>query len=463
MNSLYPAFLKLEGKPVLVVGGGAVAEQKIAGLLDSRADVTVIAPETTANILQLAAQGRLRLQSKAFQPGDTVGFHLVIGATDDRAVQHAVFEEAQRQGIPVNIVDVPDLCSFYTASIFRKGDLSIAVSTNGKSPTLGKLIRDRIRECFEHGYPELLERLGSIRPDVLESLPDYEARRKYFEQLVRAEVKVLEHREDDQVDRLKKEKKTGKVYLVGAGPGDPELISVKGLRVLRKADVLIYDALVSPGLLQEVPRSAEKYFVGKRAGRDCASQSEIHTLLIKHAREGKTVVRLKGGDPLIFGRGGEELKALREEEIEVEIVPGITAGTGVPASIGIPLTHRQTSSSVAFVTGHRCASSTQKPIDWKALRAIDTVVIYMGIRTIRRVIDEMVEAGYDPELPTAAIFAGTLKEELIVTSTLANLADAIQNIPTVLPGLIIAGNVVRTFSSRVKNNQPEEVEYLAEH
>ncbi len=463
MNTLYPAFLKLEGKPVLVVGGGAVAEQKITGLLESRADVTVIAPEASASILQLAAQGRLTLQSRAFQPTDTAGFHLVIGATDDRAVQHAVFMDAQRQGIPVNIVDVPELCSFYTASIFRKGDLSIAVSTNGKSPTLGKLIRDRIRERFERGYPELLERLGAIRADVLELFPDYASCKTYFEQLVQAEVKVLELRHnDDEVGRRKNQTKTGKVWLVGAGPGDPELISVKGLRILRTADVVIYDALVGSDLLREVPSSAEKHFVGKRAGRHCVSQSEINALLIKHAREGKIVVRLKGGDPFIFGRGGEELEALKAEGIEVEIVPGITAGTGVPASVGIPVTHRQISSSVAFVAGHRCASSTQKPIDWKALRSIDTVVIYMGIRSIRSVTDEMLEAGYDPELPAAAIFGGTMIEEVIVTDTLANLADGIRNITTTLPGLIIVGEVVRTLSNREKN-QPEEVEYLAAH
>lgn len=328
--------MKIEHRPILVVGGGKVAEQKTNGLLEVRADITVIAREVSPAIEKLAGEGRIHLRRREFRDGDADGFYLVIGATDDRIAQEKIFSEAQSKEIPVNIVDVPELCTFYLSSVFQQGDLKIAISTNGKSPTLGKIIRDKIRDEFSEGFPELLEKLGDLRPDVQKTFPDFESRKKLHEKIVKSELDRLESgRRSRRQEARRKEGEfsgTGKVYLVGAGPGDSELITVKGLKILREAEVVLYDTLISGELLDEAPEHAEKIFVGKRAGEHCMKQEEINNILIRKARGGKSVVRLKGGDPFIFGRGGEEVEALREAGIDVEIVPGVTAGIGVPTS-----------------------------------------------------------------------------------------------------------------------------------
>ncbi len=453
MNTLYPVFLKLHHRPVLVVGGGAVAEQKINGLLQCQAAVTVLAPEVTASIERLAAQREVTLLRRNYRRGDVGGFFLVIGATDDPKVQAQIVEDAERASIPVNIVDVPERCSFYLGSVFQKGDLKVAVSTNGKSPTLGKFIRDRISEEFSHGYPELLEQLGRIRPDVLSSFETPAQRKEVFERIFATELQCMK---SGKLFSGKSEphraSHKGRVALVGAGPGDPDLISVKGLRFLERADVLFYDALVNRELLARAPRSAEKIFVGKRGGQHSMPQSEINCLMIEKAREGKDVVRLKGGDPFIFGRGGEELEALREAGIDVEIVPGITAGTGVPASLGLPLTYRHISSSVVFVTGHEC-SNKERPINWKSIASIDTIVIYMGVRNLAAIVERLREAGRSSDTPVAVIFAGTYPEEVVLHGTLATISKQLECGTRDLPGLIIVGDVAGLFQSRLMKQQ----------
>lgn len=452
MNTLLPIFLKIEHQPILVVGGGTVAEQKIKSLLEAKAEITVIAPEISSSIVKLADEKKIHLRRHKYKDGAVEGFLLVIGATDDREVQRKIFRDAQARGIPVNVVDVPELCTFYLSSVFQNGDLKIAVSTNGKSPTLGKIVRDKIKDEFSEGYRELLERLGEIRPDVRNAFPDFESRKKLHGQIVKSELERMERKQETEslsqrskVENQKSKDTLGKVFLVGAGPGDPALITVKGLKALHHAEVVLYDALISKELLDEAPKLSEKIFVGKRGGKHCVRQDEINELLIRKASEGKRVVRLKGGDPFVFGRGGEEVEALQEAGIDVEVVPGITAGTGVPTSLGIPLTHRKVSSSVVFVTGHEDPSKSGERIDWKSLSRADTIVIYMGSKKLESIVGVLTRNGVPFSKPVAVIFGGTLPEEKVVVGTMQNISSVVKDIPENLPGLIIVGDVVRSF------------------
>ncbi len=449
MNTLYPVFLNIEHRPVLVVGGGTVAEQKIKGLLEACSDVTVIAPHTSETIDKLAGENKISLLRRVYATGDVDGFVLVIAATNDAAVHRAIFDEAQAKNIPVNIVDVPGLCTFFLSSVFQEGDLKIAVSTNGKSPTLGKIIRDRIGKEYSKGYPELLSTLGELRSDIQKSFPDYETRKEYYNRLVNTELDRL-HRYSGKGSggNRKGESSVGKVYLVGAGPGDPELITLKALRILRSADIVLYDALISTELLAEVPEYAEKIYAGKRAGNHSAQQGQINEIMIRKALQGKQVVRLKGGDPMVFGRGGEELEVLQKAGIEVEIVPGITAGTGVPASCGIPLTRRGKSSSVVFITGSEDPSKAEERIDWGAVARTDTIVIYMGKKRLSFIVKTLIERGIAPSKPVAVIFDGTLPQEKIISGTMENIAERVDDDGSSSPGLIIIGSVVENLGQQ---------------
>lgn len=431
-----------------MVGGGKVAEQKINGLIEANADVTVIAPTISAMIAGLAAAGKIKLHVRGYKPGDVQGFFIVISAADDGSVQERVFKDAQERKVPVNVVDKPELCNFHLSSVFQKGDLKIAVSTNGKSPTLGKIIRDKIAEEFFDDYPELLKALGEMRPDVQKTFPDFESRKKLHEQIVRTELDRLQSNAEEGNEIDEDSVTQGKVYLVGAGPGDPELITVKGQRLLRTAEVVLYDALISTDLLSLVPESAEKFYVGKRADAHCVKQEEINRLLIKRAQEGMRVIRLKGGDPFIFGRGGEELEALQESGIEVEVVPGITAGIGVPTSLGIPLTYRKESSSIAFVTGHEDPTKHEEQVDWDSVSHADTIVVYMGIKRLRFIVEHLISCGVSPMKPVVVIFGGTLAQEIVVAGTLEDIEDRVRDNQSDLPGLIIIGDVVQ-FPDRI--------------
>jgi len=443
MNTLYPIFLKVEGNPVLVVGGGKVAEQKVKGLLDVKAKVTIVAPRITSLLETLVSENQIALLQREYQPGDVKGFILAIASTNNPDVHREIFDDAAAYNIPVNVVDVPELCNFYLASVFQNGDLKVAVSTNGKSPTLGKVIRDRIASEFGKGYPELLETLGELRPSVLSIYAEADKRKSVFETIVADELnrRSLPNSQTNKNAPSAGSHRTGKVYLIGAGPGDPELITVKGLRLLKDADVVVYDALASFELLSSTKEECEKIFVGKRSGGHYVEQEEINLLLVKKAGAGKNVVRLKGGDPFVFGRGGEELKSLREAGIDAEIVPGITAGTGVPSSIGIPLTDRDMSSNVVFVTGSENPAK-ENTIDWKSVAAIDTIVVYMGIKNLVHITAKLSEAGRDGRTPAAVIFGGTTSTEIVVEGTLQTIGTKAREVETDAPGIVIIGDVV---------------------
>jgi uroporphyrin-III C-methyltransferase/precorrin-2 dehydrogenase/sirohydrochlorin ferrochelatase len=453
MNTLYPIFMNVEHKPVLLIGGGSVAEQKIKSLLEAKADVTVLAPRMSEAIEHYAREQHVSLLRRKYVSGDVKGFFLAIGATNCRDVQISIFNDAQREHIPVNIVDVPDLCTFYLSSIFQKGDLTIAVSTNGKSPTLGKIIRDKIRDEFSQGYPELLNMLGGMRSHVLREFTGAKNRKRIFERMVHTELERLPLYTERSISQRKEHSgSNGKVFLIGAGPGDPELITIKGLNILRSADVVLYDALVNTDLLSYAPANSEKIYVGKRSGHHCIRQEEINELLISKAREGKCVVRLKGGDPMIFGHGGEEIEALQKEGVEVVAVPGITAGIGVPTSLGLPLTHRRDSSSVVFVTGHEDPAKNQECVDWQSVSCMDTIVIYMGVKRLHVVVEQLMRNGVPPSRPVAVIFNGTQPGETVMTGILENIEERVQGCSLDSPGLIVVGDVVRFLDRPIRHN-----------
>ncbi len=455
MNNLLPIFINLNSTQCLVVGGGAVAEQKIKQLQSAQAHITVISPEVTKTIRDLQTDKAITLHKRMYLTGDCSGYTIVFGTTDNPAVNEAVFRDAQENNIPVNIADVPELCSFYLGSVYREGDLCVAVSTNGKSPTLGKIIRDRVKNQFGSDYSDLLNRLGDIRPAVFSSTEDYDKRKAMFEEIVSKELQCLEAAEKNseleqdskfgtQVSRKPKSHAgTGRVLLVGAGPGDPDLITVKGLKALHEADVILYDYLVDGHLLAKARDDAERIFVGKKYGKYRRDQDNINALLITKAQEGNTVVRLKGGDPFVFGRGGEEAEALFEAGIEFEIVPGITAAVAVSAYAGIPLTDRRYSSSFALIAGHQSTAGDRRAVNWKALAiGIDTVAVYMALSNLEEIIYLFINNGRPPETPVAIIQNGTLPNQKTVIGTLETIADILKSEPMESPALLIVGEVV---------------------
>lgn len=463
MNTLYPIFLKVEKAPIVVVGGGKVAEQKVSGLVEAGASVTVIAPKLTEMLVRLHSEQRISVWKRKYYPGDLQSFSLVFAATNDPAVHKLVFDEASSLAIPVNVVDVPGLCNFYLASVFQKGDLKVAISTNGKSPTLGKIIRDRIGNEFGTGYPELLDTLGEIRPFVHSAFAGAEKRKDVLEKIVDDELQKL-NLHDDGLHAPGHETishtphsgsgRHGRVFLVGAGPGDPDLITVKGLQALQQADVIVYDALVSKDLLGNAKSDCELIYAGKRSGQHSALQDEINAILLMKAVNGKSVVRLKGGDPFIFGRGAEEAEFLRSHGIDVRIIPGITAGTGIPSTLGIPLTHRGVSSSVIFMTGSDRSGKSLSP-DWDTIVNLETIVVYMGIQNLASIVEGLTTAGRPAETPIAIIFDGTNENEIVIDGTLGTILSRTRRIHSDAPGIIIIGDVVRFFQSRPAAEPPQ--------
>ena len=375
MNHLLPIFMKLENQPCLVVGGGKVAFQKIKQLLDSKAEVTVVALKVRENIQAMPVY----INYSEYRENDVKGYQLVIAATDDESTNRRIYEDAQKLGIPINVVDQPELCSFYMGSVYQDGDVKVAVSTNGKCPSFGKYLRDHIKNMSKGLWGKTLEQLALKREKIVKKLISYSQKQKLLEKLVNNNSNSI----------IGKLPSKGKVFIVGAGPGDPELITVKGLRAIQKADVILHDALIHPHLVFEINPLAEKIFVGKREGRHSVNQKTIHRIMVEEAGKGRQVVRLKGGDPFIFGRGGEEAEALAKEGIAFEVIAGVTAGIGAAAGFGIPLTYRNQASSTLLVTGHQCEKGGSQ--DWAALAKLDsTLVFYMGLKKIKEIVRGLV-------------------------------------------------------------------------
>jgi uroporphyrin-III C-methyltransferase/precorrin-2 dehydrogenase/sirohydrochlorin ferrochelatase len=455
-------FFDLKGQRVLVVGGGEVALRKVSLLLRTGALITLVAPEIAAELRERAATGgnALTLVARAFEPGDLDGARLAIVATAERSINRWIAELADARHIPVNVVDDREASRFIVPAIVDRDPVLVAVSTGGTSPVLARRLRERLETFIPKRFGELAVWLRGLREASMERLRDTQERRRFFETLVdgaaarrfiegdpRGAMEVAE-----QLLSAVAEARggsgvaggggaIGEVTLVGAGPGDPELLTLKALRALQDADVILHDRLVSPAILDLARRDATLIGVGKTAGCKSTSQQDINALLVEHARRGSRVVRLKGGDPFIFGRGGEELETLVRAGIPFSVVPGITAALGIGAYAGIPLTHRDHAHSVTFVTGH--ADKDGREPDWRALGAPGaTAVFYMGLARLSIIVQKLTDHGAPGTLPAALVAHGTLPEQRVVTATLGSIVAAAATAELESPALLIIGEVV---------------------
>lgn len=449
----FPVFLDLHNYPCLVVGGGDVAQRKIQLLLCAGASLCVVAPQLTPTLQAMADAGKFRHLSRAWQADDLQGIRLAIAATDNHTVNSAVHAACESAGIPVNVVDQPELCRFIVPSIVDRSPLMIAISSGGHAPVLARHLRAKIEAWLPHGYGVLARLAGEFREQVKQRFGEQErARRRFWEMALEgpAAEKALAGDEQGAAEALAHELQQsshqalqqGAVYLVGAGPGNPDLLTFRALRLMQKADVVLYDNLVSPAILELVRRDAERIYVGKKASNHALAQEEINQLLVRLAQEGKTVLRLKGGDPFIFGRGGEEIDELAQHGISFEVVPGITSAAGASCYAGIPLTHRDYAQSVTFVTGHRQEGEIE--LDWARLTSpTETIVVYMGVKEAPRICARLIEHGRNPDTPAAIIEKATTPEQKTVTGTLSTLPELIALHDVKPPALIIIGDVVK--------------------
>lgn len=447
----FPAFFDLNGQNVLVVGGGDVALRKVSLLERCGAIITLVAPEVAPELLARAAAGTLTVSVREFVPDDLDGARLVIVATSRRAVNRWIANLSEARAIPVNVVDDREASRFIVPAIIDRDPILVAVSTGGTSPVLARRLRERLEASIPKRLGDFALWLRGLRKASADRLRNTGERRRFFEALVDGPA-ARRFIDGDRQGALRIAQRllaktstapraTGEVTLVGAGPGDPELLTLKALRALQDADVILYDRLVSDAILDFARRDAAKVCVGKSAGGVSTTQREINDLLIRYAGEGKRVVRLKGGDPFIFGRGGEELEALALARINFSVVPGITAASGCAAYSGIPLTHREYAHSVTFVTGHGDTNG-QEP-DWRGLALPGaTVVFYMGLARLDHIVGKLLEHGAASTRPAAIVAQGTLPDQDVVVATLGTLLETAAAASLESPALLVVGDVV---------------------
>ncbi|PVX32727.1 uroporphyrinogen-III C-methyltransferase [Pasteurella langaaensis DSM 22999] len=441
----FPLFADLKHRPVLVVGGGAVAARKVSLLLKANAEVRIVAQKLNPELTALWQQERVIWLSKAFHAEQVRSVFFVIAATDDEQLNHRVFLVAESQHKLVNVVDDQPHCSFIFPSIIDRSPIQVAISSGGSAPVLARLLREKLEALLPQHLGAMAEISGVWRRKVKSKLKTMTERRRFWESLFDGRFsQLVKNRQINQAEKelalqLNEDYQGGSVSLVGAGPGDAGLLTLKGLQEIQQADVVLYDALVSEEILELVRRDAELVFVGKRAQGKQVAQESTNQLLVKYAKQGKRVVRLKGGDPFVFGRGGEELETLAAQQIPFSVVPGITAAIGATAYAGIPLTHRDYAQSAIFVTGHRKADSAD--IEWQTLaRSNQTLVIYMGTLKAKDIATQLQEFGRASSTPVAVISQGTQITQKTQIGTLANLAELAEKAPT--PALIVVGEVV---------------------
>ncbi|ASB02929.1 TPA: uroporphyrinogen-III C-methyltransferase [Proteus mirabilis] len=440
-----PLFVELKQRPVLLVGGGHVAARKAVLLLKAGARLRVIAPQLCDELHLAYQQNQIEWIAGQYQSEYLLGMMLVIVATDDKVLNQQVYLDAQARHIFVNVVDSQPQCSFIFPAIIDRNPILIAISSAGKAPVLVRMIREKLEALLPTSLGTMATIAGKWRNKVKQKLTGFQARCHFWEQafsgkfaslvasgqLIQAQAQLeqqLSHPDSPQ----------GELALVGAGPGDAGLLTLRGLQVIQQAEVVLYDSLVSADILELVRRDADRICVGKRAGQHSTLQEEINQLIVKYTQLGKRVVRLKGGDPFIFGRGGEELEIAVQHGIPFQVVPGVTAASGASAYAGIPLTHRNYAQSVTFMTGH-CQSGGIEP-DWQALaQANHTLAIYMGTTKAELISQRLIEQGRSPLTPIAVISCGTRHDQQILTGNLTQLAQLAKQAPT--PALLIVGEV----------------------
>jgi uroporphyrin-III C-methyltransferase / precorrin-2 dehydrogenase / sirohydrochlorin ferrochelatase len=442
--SLLPIFLKLDGRPGLLVGAGTVALEKIGSLLKTGVRLRVIAPQARHEIRQLATEGKLELVEREFRPEDLDGAFIVIAATDAPEVNAAVYREAVARGIACNSVDDIPNCDFFFGSVVSRGDLQIAISTAGESPAVAQRLRREIDEQLPRDLGPWLAQLGELRRDVLATQPRGEQHRLLLHELAQRQICDSALCSTKQLARTGREAAravAGHVYLVGAGPGDPELLTVKALRLIESADVILHDDLVSPAILELAAAAAEMTNVGKRCGAKSITQEEINALMVEHAHAGRSVVRLKSGDPLLFGRAAEEIAALGQAGVPYEVVPGVSAAFAAAAALGRSLTDREWASHVVFSAGHHAQSHNRE-----ALPAIEagTRVVYMPGRDLGLLAAEWMAEGLPAELPCAVVSRAAQPDQQVLHTTLGKLG---KTEAAAAPSLLIAGWAVREIAA----------------
>ncbi len=462
----FPIFLDIQEKPCLVVGGGEVAARKVSLLLRAGGRVTVVSPELCTRLQRELDCGRIEYQHRRCDASVIKKHVLVIAATDDPAVNRKVSERAHALNIPVNVVDQPKLCSFIVPSLVDRSPLLVAVSSSGASPVLARLLRARLETLIPAAYGQLADLFEQFRNQVKEKFSSSSDRRRFWENTLQGPVAEMLFSGQSRkartalqlaIDQASVDPASeGEVYLVGAGPGDPDLLTFRALRLMQQADVVLYDRLVSEPILDLTRRDADRIYVGKQRSLHAVAQDQINQYLVDLAKAGKRVLRLKGGDPFIFGRGGEEIDRLAEAGVRFQVVPGITAASGCAAYAGIPLTHRDYSQSCVFVTGHLKDGSLD--LNWQTLaQPRQTVVIYMGLSGLESLCRELIRHGLAPQHPAALVERGTTSQQRVFTGTLADLPRRVVEAEVHAPTLVIVGEVVK-LQDKLAWYHPEESE-----
>lgn len=447
----FPIFVPLRGRTVLVVGGGEIAARKVRLLRKAGACIRLVAPAVTAELAELARSGAVEWRARRFQDSDLLNTTMVFGATDVERVDAAVASVAKLAGIPVNAVDRPGLSTFVVPAIVDRSPIVVGISSGGAAPVLARRVRAQIESLLPPAIGRLALFADSFRGAVKAKIPDPGARRRLWERVFDGPIAadLLSGEEIRARERMlllvnrpaERPQSDGMVYIVGAGPGDPELLTFKALRAMQAADVVVYDRLIGDEILDYVRRDAERIYVGKAAANHVRSQDEINALLAEQARAGRIVVRLKGGDPFVFGRGGEEMVFLQQAGVAVEIVPGITAAVGCAAAAGLPLTHRDFAAGVTFVTGHGKGDS-EPDLDYASLAASrQTIIVYMGVATAGTIGRRLIAHGLDPATPAAVIENGTRPDQIVARGTVATLAETVVRRGITGPALLVIGEV----------------------
>ena len=445
-----PLFFKLENRTALLVGGGQVALRKATLLTRAGARVTVVAHQVVAELQVMVEQQGGQVIIGEYHAGLLDDAYLVVAATDDQVLNKRVHFDAVERHLPVNVVDSPALCTFIFPAIVDRSPIVIGISSGGESPVLARLLRAKLETWIPQGYSRLGKLVGRFRQQVKSTFGNVEERRIFWEKILQGQVaeKVFAGRDGDAeallesaLEQADPGHQVGEVYLVGGGPGDPELLTFKALRLMQQADVVLYDQLVSPAVVDLCRRDADRIFVGKRRDNHAVPQEGINELLVKHAKMGRRVLRLKGGDPFVFGRGGEELETLKQHDIPFQVVPGITAASACSTYAGIPLTHRNYAQSVKLVTG-QLKNRTSDLNFSELVNPNQTIVFYMGLHTLPHLCEQLVSHGKSADTPAAIVSKGTRADQQVLTGTLTTLPELQAEAQLPAPALIIVGEVV---------------------
>ena len=449
----FPFFMELSKQSILLIGGGEVAERKLDLLLKANASVTIVSPEFTSYIEELFVNKNINPVKDYYNIKylTSASFAFVIAATNDESLNEQIAKDANDNKILVNVVDKPKICDFIFPSILERGPITVAVSTGGASPVLARMLRTKLETMIPGAYGRLATIVSENRIPVRKKLVNSKSNGIFWEQMLNGKFLelVLSGQDEEavkflniEIDNFDEQKKgEGEVYLVGAGPGDPDLLTFRALRLMQQADVALYDRLVHPSIIDLIRRDAEKIYVGKQRDNHTVRQEEINALLVKYAKEGKRVLRLKGGDPFIFGRGGEEIDSLVDNNISFQVVPGITSASGCSAYSGIPLTHRDHAQSCIFVTGH--LKKGKLDLNWeKLIQPNQTIVFYMGLVSINIICSQLIKFGLDPKTPCALVEQGTTRNQKVYTSTVDEMNNLVEKEKPSAPTIFIIGHVV---------------------